>query len=435
MTYPAYPKYRDSGIEWLGEIPEGWDLLPLFTVLQERKEKNIGGKEDNVLSLSYGSIIRRNVEDNSGLLPESFETYQIVYPGNIILRLTDLQNDKRSLRTGLVKERGIITSAYVCLESTIKYQIDSNFSNYLLHSYDISKVFYSLGGGVRQSMKYVDLKWLQIPIPRTEEQQSIASFLDKETEKIDTLISKKERQIELLQEKRSALISHAVTKGLNPDVKMKDSGIEWLGEIPEGWELKRLKYIASINDEALGENTKPDYELLYVDISSIDSAKGIINIEPMLFEKAPSRARRIVCEGDVIVSTVRTYLRAIAPITNAAPNLIVSTGFAVVRPKLGFNSAYAAYALRATYFVDSVVSRSVGVSYPAINASEIGTLAVALPPHSEQKVIASFLDKETKKIDTLIDKIKFSIEKLREYRTALISATVTGKIDVRKEVA
>ncbi|MCL4305891.1 restriction endonuclease subunit S [bacterium] len=214
-----------------------------------------------------------------------------------------------------------------------------------------------------------------------------------------------------------------------PYHKYKDSGIEWLGNVPEGWDAKRLKYCASINDEALPETTDPNTEIVYVDISSVDSTDGIVNKEAYVFSAAPSRARRIVREGDVIVSTVRTYLRAISPINNPESNLIVSTGFAVIRSRDGLGSKFAAHALRAPYFVDDVVARSVGVSYPAINASEIGALAIALPPLPEQRAIAAFLDRETWRIDELIRKKERQIELLQEKRRALISHAVTKGLD------
>jgi len=196
-----------------------------------------------------------------------------------------------------------------------------------------------------------------------------------------------------------------------------------------------LKYVSSINDETLPETTDPDFDLLYVDTGSVDASSGIQKKEPMRFENAPSRARRGVRDGDVIVSTVRTYLRAIAPISEPEENLIVSTGFAVVRPRKQLDSRFAAYALRAPYFVDAVVARSVGVSYPAVNASDIADLRVVVPPSDEQRAIAAFLDRETARIDALIGKVEKSIELLREYRAALISAAVTGKIDARGEAA
>lgn len=199
---------KDSGVEWLGEIPEHWESLPAFSVVREQNISNKGMLERNLLSLSYGNIIRKDIDTDYGLLPESFETYQIVNRGNIIMRLTDLQNDKRSLRVGLVKERGIITSAYLCLDTR---QLISEYAYYLLHSYDITKVFYNMGAGVRQTMKFVDLRRLPILVPDIQEQQKIAQFLDRETSKIDNLITKTRTSIDHLKEYRTALISAAVT--------------------------------------------------------------------------------------------------------------------------------------------------------------------------------------------------------------------------------
>jgi len=209
----------------------------------------------------------------------------------------------------------------------------------------------------------------------------------------------------------------------------RDSGVEWLGEIPEHWEKKRLKYISSVNDETLNEATYPGYEIQYVDISSVDAIDGIKKKETMIFENAPSRARRKVKGGDVIVSTVRTYLRAIAPINKPEENLVVSTGFAVIRPKREFESQFASYALRAPYFVDTVVANSVGVSYPAINASELVTFYIGLPPLPEQRAIAAFLDRETARIDRLAALKRKQIELLQEKRAALISHAVTRGLD------
>jgi len=202
-------RMKDSGIEWIGEIPEHWAVKPLFTLLTERKVRNAGNKEKNVLSLSYGRIIRRDVESNFGLLPESFETYQIVEPGNIILRLTDLQNDHRSLRCGLVTELGIITSAYIALESN--KTIDEVYVYNLLHAYDLLKVFYGMGDGVRQSMSYKDLKWMPIIFPPIHEQREICNYLSTEIDEIDNLIIEVKIEAQKLKEYRQSIISEAVT--------------------------------------------------------------------------------------------------------------------------------------------------------------------------------------------------------------------------------
>ena len=208
----------------------------------------------------------------------------------------------------------------------------------------------------------------------------------------------------------------------------KPSGVEWLGEIPAHWEAKRLKYLATVNDETLPENTDPNKEITYVDIGNVDSVKGITGTEDLIFENAPSRARRIVRQGDVIISTVRTYLKAIARIESTSTSFIVSTGFAVIRSRQ-LDDGYIAYALGSPYFVERVVAHSVGVSYPAINASELAWLDIAFPPIPEQATIAAFLDRETAKINALVSKNERLIELLREKRTALISHTVTKGLD------
>jgi type I restriction enzyme S subunit len=206
--------------------------------------------------------------------------------------------------------------------------------------------------------------------------------------------------------------------------RTKPSGVEWLGDVPEPWAVKRLKYLATINDESLPETTSPDFEFEYVDIGGVNAVDGVTAAELVVFESAPSRARRKVRNGDTIVSTVRTYLRAIAPIKNPPENLIVSTGFAVVRPRT-VEPSFLAYALRESSFVESVVARSVGVSYPAVNASEIGGIAIPLPAPAEQRGVAAFLGRETGRLDRLVAKKRKLIERLREKRTTLISRTVT----------
>ena len=211
--------------------------------------------------------------------------------------------------------------------------------------------------------------------------------------------------------------------------KTKDSGVEWLGDVPCGWDVKPLKVVASFNDDVLAENFGEDQEIEYVDIGSVSLETGIESTETFRFGDAPSRARRKVRDGDVIASTVRTYLKAIAPIVAPPSNLIVSTGFAVIRPRDGLNSHFAKFSLQSNYFVDEVISRSTGVSYPAINASEMATISLTLPPLPEQRQIAAFLDRECGKLDALQAKQQRLIELLTEKRQALISHAVTRGLD------
>jgi type I restriction enzyme, S subunit len=214
-----------------------------------------------------------------------------------------------------------------------------------------------------------------------------------------------------------------------PYKEYNDSGVDWLGKIPRHWETKRLKYLSTCNDDVIPENTSDDEEIVYVDISSVNLVEGIHTKEILSFGDAPSRARRIVKDGDIIVSTVRTYLKAIAIVVNPENNLIVSTGFAVVRPAAQFDSKFAGYFFTSNYFIDQVISRSNGVSYPAINAIELIRISIFSPPIFEQKQIAIFLDRETQKIDALVEEQQDLIELLQEKRLAMISQAVTKGLD------
>jgi type I restriction enzyme S subunit len=427
-------------VSWLGAIPEHWEVRRLKHVASiqfSSVDKHIIEGEEpvrlcNYVDVYYHDFIKEGLEFMSATATRSEVARFQLHHGDVLVTKDSESWDDIAVPAYVAEELDGVLCGYHLAH--IRPDLRKLIGEYLFRAFRSSGIndqFRVAANGITRFGlgKY----WLDnglFLVPPLNEQQAIASFLDRETARIDMLIQKKQRQIELLQEKRSALISHAVTKGLDPNAKMKDSGIEWLGEIPAHWEVRRLKYTASINDEALSETTDPDYEFVYVDISSVDAAKGVVATEVYRFEDAPLRARRIVRDGDTIVSTVRTYLRAIAPIRDPDDNLIVSTGFAVVRPRK-LDSGYLSYALRSPFFVETVVSRSTGVSYPAINAPEVGNIGVSIPPLDEQCAIASFLDRETARIDALTEKINQSIETLHEYRVALISAAVTGKIDVR----
>ncbi|EPF6483044.1 restriction endonuclease subunit S [Acinetobacter baumannii] len=198
---------KDSGVEWLGEVPEDWEVKRFGYIFTENKKKNIGLIETNVLSLSYGNIKEKNIDDNKGLLPESFETYQIIEPNDIVFRFTDLQNDKRSLRNAISKYHGIITSAYI----GVKTKENADFYNYLFRAYDLQKVFYSMGDGMRQSLKMDELNKMPIVLPKIEAQERIVKFINEENQRINNLVVKQKNLIEKLKEYRSSIISHAVT--------------------------------------------------------------------------------------------------------------------------------------------------------------------------------------------------------------------------------
>jgi len=430
-----YSVYKNSGIEWVGEIPERWSAKPLFSLFKERQAPNEGNREANVLSLSYGRIIRRNVESNFGLLPESFETYNIVEPLDIVLRLTDLQNDKRSLRCGLVKEKGIITSAYLTLQK-IK-DVDCKYMFYLLHNYDIRKVFYSMGGGVRQAIKFDDLKRLSILLPSLDEQKAIMGYLDRKTSQIDDLITKKKRMIDLLKEERTAIIKQAVTKGLNSNVGMKNSSIEWLGDVPGHWGIKKLKYLFRIINGATPSSAESDFwdgsiPWATPDDFSSTQANGVLTEtrRKITNQGYQSCGTSLAPSGSVILST-RAPIGYLALI---GQDMCCNQGCRIlVKNCAEAKERYFYYYLLAN--TDNLASLGQGSTFKELSRDKLATFFVLNPPPKEQEEIIAFLDYKIEQVDTLIVRALKTVELLKEFRITLISEVVTGKIDVQECVS
>lgn len=427
--YQKYAEYKDSGTDWLGEIPTHWDVQPtkrFFRLIAEPAPEN---NDYELLSVytEIGVKPRKELEQK-GNKASTTDGYWLVKKGDIVVnKLLAWMG-----AVGYSEYDGVTSPAYDILRPTKK--LNPKFYHYLFRTKIANMEFKRWSRGImemRLRLYFDELGRIAMPFPTFKEQNEIVNFLDHETAKIDHLIEKQQQLIELLKEKRQAVISHAVTKGLNPDVPMKDSGVEWLGEVPEHWEGKPLKYLCTYNDDTLSETTPKETEIQYIDIGSVSAVNGISKIETMIFKDAPSRARRIVRDGDVIVSTVRTYLEAIASIDNPPENLVVSTGFIVIRPNQYLYKGFASYCLRAKGFIKEVIARSVGVSYPAINSSDLVNISIPSLEYCEQMKITNFLDSQTAKIDELIRKAESAIELMQERRTALISAAVTGKIDVR----
>ncbi len=416
--YKPYPAYKDSGVEWLGEVPEHWDCFKL----------------KRVTSLAYGDSFNAqehlngefNAYGSNGIIGKSY-LFNVNGPSIIIGRKGSFGK--------------INYSEESCFTIDTTFYIDNKLTKanirWLYYCLQILNLDHFSKDSAVPGLSREEIYDKDIPYCDVSEQKIIANFLDRETAKIDALIAKQERLIELLQEKRTALITRAVTKGLDPDVPMKDSGVEWLGEIPAHWKVKPLKAVAFVNPETLAEDTDPDYEFDYIEITDVNFDGSISGKEFMYFNNAPSRAKRKVIQGDIIISTVRTYLKAIALIKESnTRELIVSTGFAVLRnkDKGELENEFLWRLVQSSIFVEKVVSYSEGVSYPAITPYVLGTLPIWFPPPTEQKEIVLFLNRKIGKIDYLTSKVHKSIELLKEHRTALISAAVTGKIDVRREV-
>lgn len=416
------------GLSWLENAPSDWRILRVKQVLS-RKNSKASDEEPVVLSLARSGVKIRDITNNEGQLAESYSNYNPVEPGDVLLNPMDLQS---GANCSVSHVKGVISPAYVNLRTKSDY--DPTYYDYYFKLQYWSRAFFAHGKGVsydnRWTLNAETILNYPVFVPPSVKQKRIADFLDEETAKIDNLIAKQEKLLKLLGEKRRATITHAVTRGLDPKVKLKETNIPWLGKIPIHWKIKRLKDIFSANDEALSQKTASDFEFDYVDISSVDKYKGIIKRESMIFENSPSRARRMVKPGDIIIGAVRTYLEAIAQIVVADDGVIVSTGFVVLRPRVVSDSDYYFYALRSGSFMANVVANSDGVSYPAINADKLMALHVVVPNKEERLKIAEFCKNEMLQMDELKKKIHTQISLLKERRTSLISRAVTGKIKV-----
>lgn len=431
-----YEKYKDSGVDWIGEIPEGWNVLPGLSFIYENKEKNKGMLRNTVLSLSYGKIRVKAENELTGLVPESFETYQLVNVGDLIFRPTDLQNDMVSLRSSISEYEGIITSAYLNLR--FKESANPNFFHYFFRSIDNNKIIYGLGSGLRQNISYLDFRRFLFPFPPLSEQTTIAKFLDDKTAKIDQLIGIKQKEIELLKERRQILIQQAVTGKIVWDastnawtkpVEVKDSGVDWIGEIPEHWEVTPGRTIFK-------ERKESNKGLKNSIVLSLSYGKIIIKPEEKMYGLVPEsfETYQLVYEGDIIVrgtdlqndkTSLRTGLSHYnGIITSAYLNLIVK------------NSSAPSFIQLFLYVMD--ISKEI-YKYGSglrqnLSFNDFKLMPILDVPLDEQIQIVSYLEEIEEKIAKAILLKQQEIEKLKEYKTVLIDQVVTGKVKVMGNV-
>ena len=430
-----YERYKDSGVKWIGEIPGHWGMYKLKYLFKLNKNKNIGNKCNTILSLSYGKIkIKKDL--NEGLTPESYESYQLLSTGDIVIRSTDLQNDHTSLRTGLVKIEGAITSAYIGLKNLDMSLCDSRFYHYFLHDWDITKAIYNQGKGLRQSLNWDDIKNMLIPVLDISEQTAIANYLDSTTAKIDEAIAQQQKMIDLLNERKQIIINNAVTKGLNPDAPMKDSGVEWIGEIPEHWEIKKLKHVC----QAFGRIGFRGYSTTDL----VDEGEGCITLSPsnmrdgkmqygrctyLSWEKYEESPEIKVFNGDILfVKTGSTYGKSSIvedlPLeATINPQLLVFKNFTC-------NNMFLANVLQSTAIKTQVEISVIGGTIPTISQQKILNYAFPFPTEDEQYAIVEYVESKSAPINAAIKAAEKQISLLQERKQIIINDVVTGKVKV-----
>lgn len=402
-------EYIDTDVEYIGTIPKTWDLVRNKHLFNKTKVI-VGPNWDkyNVLSLTKKGVIIKDIENNQGKMPSDFSIYQLVNPGNLLMCLFDIDVTPRCV--GYIENKGIVSAAYTELAPV--EEIDMKYYYWWYLMLDIDKQLLHLSKNLRNSLSTEDFMALSVVKPPIKEQQQIANYLDKQTAKIDATIAKNEELIELLEEKRVALINQIVTKGLNPDVPMKDSGVEWIGEIPEHWDITPLKRFVKLNNgkEITIEVEKDDENAIGVYGSGglfKYTNEYLFKGESVLFGRKGTLGKPIYL-NDVFWTVDTMYYLSFTPL---------------MYPK------YCYYCL-ILYPWDKI---STETAKPSVVGSDVTNSMFAIPNIKEQKQIADYLDNKISIIDKTISKIRENIHLLDEYKTSLIHHVVTGKIDVRGE--
>jgi type I restriction enzyme, S subunit len=428
----AYPKYKDSGVPWFGEVPSHWQTPRLGAILKERKETNKSNDVTKILSVmkDRGVIPYEEKGKVGNKCSEDITRYKIVRPDDIVANCMNIVIGS----VGLSKYTGCLSPVYYVLMPRSQ-EDDSRFFDYVfkIKSFQLSLV--RLGNGIMAHRMRIPMELLKcetVPKPPIDEQKVIVEYLDVVNKIIRRYIREKQKVIMLLNEKRRSIINRTVTQGIDFNAKFKSSEIDWIGYVPAHWVIKPLKFWVKINQEVLSEDTDDNFEFNYLDIGSVGT--GILDRTPekLIFENAPSRARRILKEGDTIISTVRTYLKAVYFISQKTENLIASTGFAVLTPCANVYPEFLSLVIQSNSFIEQVTANSIGVAYPAIAETKLGALHIAMPlDMSEQVAIVENIKSKTITYDEMIARLKNEIAFIDEYRTRLISDVVTGKVDVR----
>ena len=434
--YKTYPAYKDSGVEWLGEAPSHWATLPVGRLYQRTKRTNYADKELLSVYRDHGVVPTASRDDNNNKPSEDLTAYQLVEPDNLVMNKMKAWQGSIAIS----EHEGIVSPAYFVYEPNAR-MFDlaiPKYIHYLLRHPIYIAQYLRQSKGIRVNQWDLDpdeFKKIELLLPQKEEQKKIIDFLDHETAKIDALIEKQQRLIELLKEKRQAVISQAVTKGLNPNAPMKDSGVEWVDAVPAHWRISKLSYHARVSN---GATPSRDNMLFWENgtIGWLNSSKVndevIEEADQFITELALSKTSvKPVTKGDLVMAiTGEGQTRGRVAICNIEATINQHLASISIFDKL-LNHAFLYLWLEGNYERIRYESEGAGSTKGAITCSEIGAFPVTLPPFEEQEQIICYVTERKQKFDGLVRKAISAIELMQERRTALVSAAVSGKIDVR----
>lgn len=428
MSFPKYPVYKDSGVEWLGEVPENWDIYRSKNIFAERNIKAMESDEQLTASQKYGVIPQKlfsQLEDQ--------KVMQVILGRDILKKaeVNDFVISMRSFQGGLefCEYSGAVSSAYVPLYA--KRELDNRFFKHLFKSSQFISALQNTSNLVRdgQALRYNNFVQLSLPFPSINEQKVIGAFLDYETARIDALIEEQQRLIELLKEKRQAVISHAVTKGLDPSVPMRDSGVEWLGEVPAHWDVVAIKWLSPVLRGASPRPIDdPKYfdeagEYAWVRIADVSASDGTLKETTQTLSALGASLSVKMEPGEMFLSIAGTVGKPCITQIKAC----IHDGF-VYFPSLRIDNKFIYRIFEAGTCYGGLGKMGTQLN---LNTETVGGIQIGVPPDSEIASILDFIDRQSAVFNSLIDEATSGVTLLQERRSALISAAVTGKIDLR----
>ena len=432
-------KMKDSGIEWIGDIPEGWEVVPVRSCFDEVRTKNTDGQEQNALQFKSGNIISKaNFNANTDdYVADTITNYTVVLPDTVMINGLNLNYDFKSLRVALVKEKGVITSAYLAIFPDRK-KISPQYATYLFKGYETKMAFHNMGAGIRKTLGYKEFKNQPLLLPSKEEQNKISAYLDSKCSHIDIMLSKIRSSIEEYKKLKQAVITQAVTKGVRGEREMKPTDFTRWSEIPFDWNLKRVKScIASISSglSAVTDDANSEESGKFVLRTSAVSSGFFVptEVKPVL----KSAVNRLICpvEPDtLIVSRMNTasMVGACAYVANNHPNTFLPDKLWKIKFLPSYHTKYMWYALNSvpakSWFSELATGASSSMQNISIN--DFTSNYLPIPAFSEQKEIANYLDAKCAEIDGLIAKKEQLVKELESYKKSLIYEVVTGKREV-----
>ena len=407
---------KDSGIEWIGKIPTEWKIERVGSLFMCRNEK-VSDRDFAPLSVSKQGVVPQietvAKSDNS-------DNRKLVLKDDFVIN----SRSDRKQSCGLSFLDGSVSLINIVLSIRNKQQLTTSFLPYVMKNYGFAEEFYKWGHGIVADLwttRWQELKSIFIPLPPLPEQQRIADYLDKQCSIMDKLAEILQQQIEKLKEYKQSVITEAVTKGLDPNVAMKDSGVEWIGQIPEEWNLVQIKNVTSVRNKKRSNENLP-----YIGLENVESFSSKYVFTANAYDLSLSN---IAFSGDVIFGKLRPYLAKVLLIRK---DCCVSSEFAIFQCSNIYNK-YLQYLLLSSCFIDAVNSATCGTKMPRANIDYINSLPIAFPPLPEQQRIANYLDKKCEEIDKLIKIKQEKIDKLSEYKKSLIYECVTGKREMAHE--